>query len=447
MNSRYLNHVAVCTLATTLLVVGCKPAGQTRVASASGRVPSAKTAAAQFATMGETAMRNRNGALAVAMAERAVSVEPGNARYRAQLGQSYLLAGRFASAIDAFRDAAALAPEDGRTLLGQALAQGALDRQDAARASVAAADGRIGAADRGLALALAGDNAGAIALLEPAARMADATPKTRQNLALAYALGGRWDLSRATAAQDLPADRVDARMQAWAVLAKPQPTMDRVAAFLGVTPVTVDQGMPTQLALGAAPTIAPALMPVAPVAVAAVERSVTAVPEPEPVAMVTEDVAETAPLVTRAVVPDPVATPESAQVPVMPERVAPRVQPRIVPPAMLMRTAYAPVPKRGQWAVQLGAFSSGRSIEAAWDKVSKTVRPVAGMVPLSSTVRARGVLFQRLAVGGLASRGEAVALCEQVRAARGVCFVRTTSGEAPVQMAAARRSATRLASR
>ncbi|GGE80903.1 SPOR domain-containing protein [Sphingomonas prati] len=446
MNSRYLNHVAVCTLATALLVVGCKPAGQTRVASASGRVPSGKTAAAQFATMGETAMRNRNGALAVAMAERAVSVEPGNARYRAQLGQSYLLAGRFASAIDAFRDAAAVAPEDGRTLLGLALAQGALDRQDAARASVAAADGRIGAADRGLALALAGDNAGAIALLEPAARMADATPKTRQNLALAYALDGRWDLSRATAAQDLSADRVDARMQAWAVLAKPQPTMDRVAAFLGVTPVMVDQGMPTQLALGAAPTIAPALMPVAPVAVAAVERSVAAVPEP--VAMVTEDVAESAPLVTRAVVPDPMVAPEPAQVQVMPERVAPRARPATLPPAMLMRATYAaPVPKRGQWAVQLGAFSSGRSIEAAWDRVSRTVRPVAGMVPLSSTVRARGMLFQRLAVGGLGSRGEAVALCEQVRAARGVCFVRMTSGEAPVQMAAARRAATRLASR
>jgi hypothetical protein len=150
--------------------------------------------------------------------------------------------------------------------------------------------------------------------------------------------------------------------------------------------------------------------------------------------------------VTRAVVAVPV--PDAAQVPLMPERVAPRVQPRIVPPAMLMRAAYvAPVAQRGQWAVQLGAFSSGRSIEAAWDKVSRTVRPVAGMVPLSSTVRARGLLFQRLAVGGLGSRDEAVALCEQVRASRGVCFVRTTNGEAPVQMAAARRAATRLASR
>lgn len=454
MKTLFLGHVAVCALATTLLTVGCNPGGQSRIASAGSRAPDAAKAAAEYAVMGQAAMRGRNGPLAVAMAEQAVAARPDMAQYRAQLGQSYLLAGRFASAIDAFRDTIALTPGDGRVLLGMALAQGALDRQTAAQASVAAAAGKIGDADRGLALALAGQSDAAIALLEPAARVADAVPKTRQNLALAYALAGQWDKARATAAQDLSGADLDGRMAKWAQLARPQARVDRVANFLGVTPVAIDEGMPMRLALGttpAAPTIPKADVPTALAAaepappVAAPEPVVVAMrPEPEPapvvVAMTTEAVADTGPAFV-AVRADPKTAPAS------PALLVRRQTMPTAAPAMLMRANYvAPVPRRGLWAVQLGAFSSGRSIEAAWERVSRTVHPVAGMMPLSSTIRARGMLFQRLAVGGLGSRGEATALCEQVRAAQGVCFVRTTTDETPMRMAA-RSVPVRVASR
>jgi len=402
-------RLATCAMATTLAIVGCTPGGQ--VQSASHKGPSDAKAAAQFAAMGEAAIRRHDGSMAIAMAERAVSAQPKDARYRAQLGQSYLLGGRFASAVDAFRDAAVLTPRDGRILLGMALADAALDRTAAARAAVAAAQGHIPEPDRGLALALAGDADAAILILEPVARATDATAKTRQNLALAYALAGRWDVARATAAQDLAPAELEARMAKWAKLAAPQARVDRVAAFLGVNAAAMDGGMPVQLALGGMP-----------------ERAV-----PTPVEM---------PVAVAAA--DPVPVPEAeADVPVtvaMQTEVVPEVAPApVVRAPMLVRAAYA-VPKRGTWAVQLGAFSSGRSIEVAWDKLRRTVRPVAGMVPLSSTVRTGGQMFQRLAVGGIGSRAEAISLCEQVRAAGGVCFVRSNAGmdAAPVRMAGAR---------
>ena len=404
-------RLATCAMATTLAIVGCTPGGQ--VQSASHKGPSDAKAAAQFAAMGEAAIRRHDGAMAIAMAERAVSAQPRDARYRAQLGQSYLLGGRFASAVDAFRDAAVLTPRDGRILLGMALADAALDRTAAARAAVAAAQGHIPEPDRGLALALAGDADAAILILEPVARAADATPKTRQNLALAYALAGRWDVARATAAQDLAPVDLEARMAKWAKLAAPQPRVDRVAAFLGVTPAAMDGGMPVQLALGGMPERAVPTPVEIPVAVAAAD------PVPVPEAEAEADAPVTVAMRTEVM-------PEVASAPV-------------VRAPMLVRAAYA-VPKRGTWAVQLGAFSSGRSIEAAWDRVRRTVRPVAGMVPLSSTVRTGGQMFQRLAVGGIGSRAEAISLCEQVRAAGGVCFVRSNAGmdAAPVRMAGAR---------
>lgn len=463
MKTQFLGHAAVCALATTVLTVGCNPGAQSRVASSGSKASAARgRVAAEYAALGQGAMRGRNGTLAVTMAERAVAAQPDFAPYRAQLGQSYLLAGRFASAIDAFRDTIALAPDDGRALLGMALAQGALGRQDAARASVTAAAGRIGEADRGLALALAGDGDAAIAILEPAARASDAVPKTRQNLALAYALAGRWDVSRATAAQDVTAADLDARMAKWAQLAKPQAQVDRVAAFLGVTAVAIDEGMPTQLALGtitppgAAPVALAAAAPiVSPVTLAdAVPRVVdapvamaVAQAAPEPAPVTTAPAAETTVLLARQERDAP--APTAGDPPTMllqPDRpIRARLRPQAS--AVLMRAAYlAPTPRRGPWAVQLGAFASGRSIEDAWIRVSRMVRPVAGMVPLSSTIRTRGRMFQRLAVGGLIDRASAVTLCEQVRAARGVCFVRATANEAPMQMAA-RARAVRIAAR
>src|SRR5205085_7353538 len=82
-----------------------------------------------------------------------------------------------------------------------------------------------------------------------AARVPNATAQTRQNLALAYALTGDWTKARTVAAQDVPADQLDARMQQWMQLAKPAHAFDQVASLTGVTPAAVDPGQPVRLAL------------------------------------------------------------------------------------------------------------------------------------------------------------------------------------------------------
>ena len=145
----------------------------------------------------------------------------------------------------------------------------------AARETLTAHAARMTDGDRGLALALAGDPAGGIALLSNAARDPAATATMRQNLALALALDGRWVEARTVASVDMSPEQVDARLVEWAGFARPQSAAQQVAALLGVTPA-IDRGQPVQLALAAPGDAAP----VAQVAVEAVD--VPSAPEPAP---------------------------------------------------------------------------------------------------------------------------------------------------------------------
>src|SRR5690606_15546062 len=112
--------------------------------------------------------------------------------YRELLGQAYLLAGRFASARQAFTDVLTLDPSNGRAALNLALTEIAGGDWSGARDTLAVHANTIPASDLGLAFALAGDPVKAVEILAPAAREANAGAKTRQNLALALALAGRW---------------------------------------------------------------------------------------------------------------------------------------------------------------------------------------------------------------------------------------------------------------
>src|SRR3546814_21107371 len=75
------------------------------------------------------------------------------------------------------------------------------------------------------------------------------TSRTRQNLALAYALAGQWDKARAVAAQDVSPEEIDRRMENWARLASPEARDMQVARLLGTTRVGGDPGRPSVLAL------------------------------------------------------------------------------------------------------------------------------------------------------------------------------------------------------
>jgi tetratricopeptide (TPR) repeat protein len=375
-----------------------------------------------------------------------VLYNPSSADHRALLGQAYLQAGRFHSAETAFNDALRLAPDHGRAALGLGLAQIALGKNDQALASLEQAHDRVPDADVGLAVALAGDRAGALAILEPAARASDASPKARQNLALTYALAGRWGEARTIASQDVSPDMLDKRMIEWSSFTRPRGTNEQVANLLGVKPV-MDSGMPTELALIDAPAVS------APVAVAAIE------PQPAPA----EVIPAVTPVTEVAVAPEPVAPPSAIRPvdiapPVFAEPAAPApvqaakpyfvkataadalqakpmyVQPVSAQPKMV--AAVRPIVRSGgNFVVQLGAFSSQDRLERGWNNSLSKVSWLKDYAPVSTTFKSLtdGRSLHRLAISGFSSRIEAVNLCRKVRERGGICFVRGTAGDMPVQ--------------
>jgi len=104
--------------------------------------------------------------------------------------------------------AAKLAPRDQRVLIGYGVALDRAGRHEEAQAayrSALAVSPRNPIARNNLALSLAfsGRFAEAVALVEPIARSADATPRDRQNLAFIYGLKGDRDMALALSRIDL----------------------------------------------------------------------------------------------------------------------------------------------------------------------------------------------------------------------------------------------------
>ncbi|WP_375396202.1 SPOR domain-containing protein [uncultured Sphingomonas sp.] len=374
---------------------------------------------------------------AVRYAEAAVALQPQSASYRALLGQAYLLAGRFGSARTAFADSLSLEPGEGKTALNLALAQVADGDWSGARATLDANSGSIPVADRGLALALAGDPAAGVELLLPIARSAGATPKVRQNLALALALAGRWQDAKVVAAMDLAPADVDQRIMQWATFARPTGKADQVAALLGVTPAA-DPGQPVALALDAAAPLASSP--------AAIDRYMPAAPT----AKVLSDAATDAGVAVPAAVADPGAM--SAPTAIAGVTFGPRaevIQPlptRLVPGTPVPETralkmvttarkiaapiAGAPAPSvgKGEFYVQLGAYDNAAVARDAWTRAVRGHAGLVGQVPLGVTARVKSRSFYRLSVGGF-DRASADRMCRSYRATGGACFVRTGAGD------------------
>lgn len=411
--------LATAMLGGSLALVG---SGGVAVASAEDG------AARKFAAKSMKALGKRRAADAVTFAEQAVALSPRDPAYRTLLGRAYLAAGRFASATQAFTDVLTLNPADARAALNLALAQTATGEWVAARETLTAHAARISPADRGLALALAGDPAGGIALLSEAARDPAATATIRQNLALALALDGRWVDARTVASVDMSPAQVDQRLMEWAAFARPEHAAQQVAALLGVTP-SVDRGQPTQLALadpaGAAPVALAQADPVPelPAAVVAVEPTVDApvvpaVPAPVQMAAVARPAITFAP--RREIVQ---ALPSTYRRQEQPVRMAARSRAAALPVRMA-----SVAPATGNYYVQLGAFDTAGVARDAWRRMSRNVPRLAALAPQGMQASIRGTSFYRLSVGGL-GRTDATALCGTIRAKGDRCFVRTHAGE------------------
>jgi Flp pilus assembly protein TadD len=193
-------------------------------------------------------MTDRQTAKALARAEEAVAKAPLDFSARSELAHFYLRIGRFASAATTFEDVAALGGSNPRNALGLALAYIGEGRHDEATTLLREHSDMLAASDYGLAIALAGDTSRGVMVLTNAMRGGENNAKLRQNLAYAYALDGRWREARIMAGQDLPGDRLDARISQWARQARPQDYRQRVSSLLGA-PMASDPGQPAALAL------------------------------------------------------------------------------------------------------------------------------------------------------------------------------------------------------
>jgi hypothetical protein len=110
---------------------------------------------------------------------------------------------------------------------------------------------------------------------------------------------------------------------------------------------------------------------------------------------------------------------------------------RLSDPAPLLHKAAAPKPRAGnsRAVVQLGAYSSRDRVAVAWSKVAGKHGSLKSYTPMTARFNGpRGTVY-RLSVKGFASNSDAANLCASLTRAGATCFVRSVSGDAPVQFA------------
>jgi Flp pilus assembly protein TadD len=412
-------------------------------AAQSARAPDA----VKFAERAEKALAKRKLDKAVVEAEAAVAAAPNDADHRMLLGRVYLQSGRFRSAAASFADALAIDARRGSAALSLVLTRIGLGDTEGARNVLASHGELIAPGDRGLALALAGDTATAVPMLEAAVRAGGADAKTRQNLALSYAMAGRWSEAKLMASYDLDPATVSQRIMEWARFAREGQAPAQVAALLGVAPGP-DAGQPTRLALAPAEqTIQLAQYsspppPVAMVHAPAVEVAEAA--EVAPIELPAEQVEEVKAVFAPAAAQGVQFAPRSEIVQaIMPERPQMVVTPK--PAARFQRASFLR-PTGGDFVVQLGAFDSAAVAQDAWGRHVRHIGMLREFDPSTAVFVNGGRTFYRLSVSGFATRAAAVGMCEQLRARGGKCFVRQTAGDAPLQWAG-RSGSFRLAAR
>lgn len=394
-------------------------------AVATGRVDArAEKQAAGEAAKARRALARRQWDKAVALAEAAVEHNGNDAGHRQLLGSAYLRAGRFQSAAQALGDVLVLQPDNAGAALNLALARIALGQWAEARELLDVHAAAMPAADRGLALALAGDPMRAVEVLTDAARTPVADAKTRQNLALAMALAGRWQEARVLIGVDMTPVEADQRIMQWVAFARPAGAADQVASLLGVTPAA-DPGQPLAIALAGAASpaqqqaaVVDAYMPGR--APAEVEAA-AAVTAEAPAAEVAK-APDALPLVERFLATQ--AAPATAA--------APMTGVKLLTARAPYKRALAPrkaaVAAKGSWSVQIGAYRNAAVSQQGWARATRRLPAMAGYAPAEMTATVNGARFRRLSVSGF-SRAAAVTLCQRYRAQGGACFVRPGAGE------------------
>lgn len=436
MNSKFVVKLALSTafVAVPAMTASTAGFGSTDKVSAKKAGPEK---AYGWAKKAEQALAKGKSDRALTFAELAVEADMQNRDYRGLLARIYMSQGRFVSAERTLMDVMDLGQVDPRTVISLALSRIAQGNVDSAVSLVEANRAIVPVSDYGLTLALAGRSGDAISILTDAIRTDNASARTRQNLALAYALDGRWRDARIMASQDMAQDSVNERIAEWAQFARPQAYTLRVAGLLKIAPNMSDTGQPVRLALNSVTPagLAQAEVPAAPLEFSVQEPAVElAAVGPAPVT----DSAGFAAVETDVQVAAPVAIAVAAEAPLIKAPEGPAKSATSIAPVKL---ALADVPASnvsavsGTHIVQLGAFSNTANAQAAWSKYSKRYGVLNGYNSASSTVTVNGKTLIRLAAMGFGNASSANSACRQIKASGGVCLVRNISGERPVRMA------------
>lgn len=442
MSSHFVIKLALSIAFVAVPAMTASAAGTGSTANVSVNKASPHKAFA-WAKKAERALRKGKTDKALAFAERAVQADMQNRDYRGLLARIYMAKGRFASAERTLMDVMELGQADPRTVVSLALARIALGNTESAVLLVDSNRSILPVSDYALTLALAGRSADAVKILTDAVRTDSATSRTRQNLALAYALDGRWRDARIMASQDMPQEHVNERIAEWAQLARPGAYTSRVAGLLKVRPDMSDTGQPLRLALN---NVYPAGFAQADVATTAVPESSDAAPEPAAAPAVELAAVGPAPVSEStgfAIVENYVKFADTAPRPPVYE--APLIKASEVPAksfvAAPVKRAVSYIPAAatplvaGSHLVQLGAFSSVASAQAAWDKYTKRFHALNGFESASSTVTVNGKKLIRLAAMGFGNAASASATCKMIKSQGGDCFVRTNGGGQDIRMA------------
>ena len=445
MNSNFVVKLALSTafVAVPSMIASTAGFGSTEKVSAKKAGPEKAYA---WAKKAEKAIAKGKTERALTYAELAVEADMQNRDYRGLLARIYMSQGRFVAAERTLMDVMELGQVDPRTVISLSLARIAQGNIDSAISLVEANRSIVPVSDYALTLALAGRSADAIVILTDAIRNDNATARTRQNLALAYALDGRWRDARVMASQDMAQTQVNDRIAEWAQFARPDAYTLRVAGLLKVRPNLADTGQPVRLALNAAAPVGLAMADIPAVsmeATAAAVASELAAIGPAPVA----DSAGFAAVESEVKIADVATVPPVYEAPLIKASAGPAKTAAAAPVKLAMADipASKPVAASGTHLVQLGAFSSAANAEAAWSKLSKKYGVLGGFNSASSTVTVNGKKLIRLAASGFGNAAAANAACQQIKAQGGVCLVRGNGGDTPVRMAntAGRRVAAR----
>jgi Flp pilus assembly protein TadD len=431
MNSNFVVKLALSTafVAVPAMTASAAGAGSTSIDFAKKASPEK---AFKWAKKSEQAMAKNKTDRALQFAELAVEAEPQNRDYRALLARVYMAKGRFVSAERTLMDVMELGQVDSRTVISLALSRIAQGNTEAALLLLDSNQSILPVSDYGLTLALAGRSIDAINVLTHAVRTDSASSRTRQNLALAYALEGRWRDARVMASQDMSQDNVNRRIAEWAQFARPGAHALRVAGLLKVNPNMSDTGQPARLALN---NVSPAEFAMADVAS-------TEVPfEAQSPTLATTELAAVEPNLVPQSAGFAAVEPEgeiaAAAVPVETRIEAPLIRDSVTP----TKLALADVPASSASSfgkshlVQLGAFSSAASAKAAWTKYSAKFGALRGFQSSHSTVTLNGRKLTRLAVMGFGNAASASATCKQIKTQGGACFVVPNGGTQSVRMA------------